>query len=85
MLHPEQPELNAMEVLEAAERKSGVFVWLAQGVFGILGAAAVWSGCQLDDVLVNFPQRMAKRLEEIEVSPAALQNWERRFPKPTGE
>jgi hypothetical protein len=85
MLHPEQLGLNAMDVLESAERESGVFVWLAHGVFAILGTAAVWSGCQLNDVLVDFPQRMAKRLEEIEVSAAALQDWERRFLKQTGE
>jgi hypothetical protein len=85
MLHPEQLELDAMKVLEVAERESGVFVWLAQGVFGILGAAAIWSGCPLNDVLVDFPQRMGERLDEIEVSPAALENWERRFPEQTDE
>lgn len=81
MLHSEQPELDAIEALTAAEHQSGVFVWLAYGVFEILGAAAVWSGCPLDDVLVDFPQRMAVRLEEIEVSPAALEDWEQRFPE----
>jgi hypothetical protein len=81
MLHPEQPRLESMKVLEAAERQSGAFVWLAYGVPEILGAAAVWSGRPLDDILINFPQRMAKRLEEIEASPAALEDWEQRFPE----
>jgi hypothetical protein len=83
MLHSEQPKLDATEVLKAAERQSGVFVWLAYGAFEILGAAAVWSGCSLDDVLIDFPQRMAERLEEIEVSPTALEDWEQLFPEPT--
>lgn len=85
MLHPEQLELDTMDVLRYAERESGVFVWLAHGVSAILGTAAVWSRCQLDAVLVDFPQRMTERLEEIEVSPAALQDWERRFLEQTGE
>jgi hypothetical protein len=85
MLHPEQPKLDAMKVLEAAERQSGVFVWLADGVPETLGAAAVWSGCPLDDILIDFPQRMAERLEEIEASPAALEDWEQRFPEQSDE
>jgi hypothetical protein len=85
MLHPEQPKLDAMKALVAAERESGVFVWLAYGVFEILGAAAVWSGRPLDDVLVEFPQRMAERLEEIEVSPVAVESWAGRFAEQVGE
>lgn len=79
MLDPDQDELDATGVLEAAERDSGVFVWLGYGVFEILGAAAVWCGCPLDQVLLEFPRRMAERLEEIEVSTAALQSWEQIF------
>lgn len=85
MLHPEQLKVDAMEVLESAELQSGVFVWLAYGVPEILGAAAVWSGCPLDDILIDFPQRMAERLEEIEASPAALEDWEQRFPEQSDE
>ena len=75
MLDPAQAELDEYDVLADAERLFGVFLTLTYGVHDVLAAASVWCGRPLDDVLREFPARMLKRLEEIEVSLAGVQEW----------
>jgi hypothetical protein len=80
MLDPAQPELDEYDVLADAEDMFGVFLTLAYGVRDVLAAAAVWCGRPLGNVLGDFPVRMLKRLEEIEVSSASAQEWAALFP-----
>ena len=80
MLDPDQEDIDPRDALAAAEEESGVFIWLAYGVFDLLGTAAAWSARPLEEVLEAFPRRMAIRLEEIEVADAALIEWESMYP-----
>lgn len=48
---------------------------LLRGAGAVLEGALLWSGRELSENLESFPERMATRLEELEVDDSSLEEW----------
>ena len=78
-LHPEQAPLDADELREESWRRMGVHLSVLEGASATLLSALTWTHRPLEDALQAFPQLMADRLEELEVSREGQARWKALF------
>jgi hypothetical protein len=78
-LSDRQSRLNEDTIRRTAVGSYGVGIDILTGVAEVVSAVASWGLVSISDLLDWFPERMLKRLEELEVSVAAQQAWSSRF------
>lgn len=76
---PDQPELPVAELEEEAWDSLGVLLEVFTSASTLLRTALAWSAQPVDDLLEEFPQAMADRLEEIEVERSTVERWAELF------
>lgn len=75
ILDPGQTPLDADDLRQDAWRRHGVHLSILEGAGDLVHAALTWTSRPLSEALVELPQLMASRLEEIEVSAEGLAAW----------
>jgi len=75
LLDPAQPELHLDADREESWRNQGVQLSVFETAGEVIEGALTWSRMSVEEVVEAFPQRMASRLEELEVSRRALAGW----------
>ncbi len=79
MLSPDQKRLDAGNLLTEAESRHGVVLGASYGVQDVLLDVSIWGGISLAEIGAMFPERMLRRLEEIETSENGIRDWVSRF------
>ena len=74
-LHPSQEPLPRDDLVREAESEHGVLVSIIEGTDELMLGALLWSGRPLEDSLRLFPERMLRRMVEIEVSHEGQERW----------
>lgn len=74
-LAPDQPALRVEELKERAWEELGVLLEVFSSASKLLRTAVAWSARPVDNLLEEFPETMADRLEEIEVRRSTLERW----------
>jgi hypothetical protein len=72
-----QPPLDVAALRRAAWRQHKVMMTIMVGVPEVLLGALSWGSHLLEEQLAEFPIRMLRRMEELEVSEAGQQSWTR--------
>ena len=75
LLDPGQEILHVDATCEEAWRRFDVHLSVLGDAAAVVHAALTWTSRPLDKALAELPQRMASRLEELEVSPEGLARW----------
>jgi len=79
MLDPAQQRLDGADLLVESESQHGVVLAGSYGVQEVLLDVSIWGGVSLTEIGMRFPDRMLKRLEEIETSAEGIADWAARF------
>jgi hypothetical protein len=79
LLAPDQELLEVDELRAEAWQRHGVHLSVLEGADGLLLTALTWTLRELPDALKTFPQHMAARLAELEVSKEGQRQWEALF------
>lgn len=74
-LHPDQGPLHGQALREEAWRRHGVHLSVLGDAGQVLDSALTWTSHSLEAALTTFPQLMAKRLKELEVSTEGQTRW----------
>lgn len=74
-LFPDQPPLYVDELRKDSWLRHGVHLFVLEDTGEVLSGALTWTIKPLEQALAVFPQLMASRLEELEVSPGGLAEW----------
>jgi hypothetical protein len=80
-LDPSQQPLYVDELRQESWQRHGVHLSVLEDVSDVLRGALMWTSKPLEEALGAFPQLMASRLEELEVSPGSLGEWAALFKK----
>lgn len=75
ILDPNQLPVEIDELREEAWRRHGVHLSILVGATDLLHVALTWTSKPLQEALADLPQRIASRLEELEVSAEGQAAW----------
>lgn len=74
-LDPRQPPLPVSDLRALAWERHQVHLMIFEDPRDLLLAAFTWSSEPLGEALMRFPQLVASRLQELEVSPKGIEDW----------